>query len=105
MVDLVYNAEIFSGGSFYLWKPVGLVAYQNSDFWFFWDTLLLNEDFDLKQFLYLYVLQKMAGWWYKLSIIKEMYCLYAPFETHQYLAVKAIWPQGLFKILFKILRS
>ena len=35
----VYNAEIFSGGSSNLWKPLGLVAKQNSDFWFFWDTL------------------------------------------------------------------
>ena len=31
----VYNAEIFSGGSSNLWKPVGFVAKQNSDFWFF----------------------------------------------------------------------
>ena len=36
----VYNAEIFSGGSSNLWKPVGFVAKQNSDFWVFWDTLL-----------------------------------------------------------------
>ena len=36
----VYNAVIFSGGSSNLWKPLGLVAYQNSDFCFFWDTLV-----------------------------------------------------------------
>ena len=36
----VYNAEIFSGGSSNLWKPVDFVAKQNSDFWFFWDTLM-----------------------------------------------------------------
>ena len=41
----VYNAEIFSGGSSNLWKPVGLVAYQNLDFWFYWDTLLRNPIF------------------------------------------------------------
>ena len=36
----VYNGEIFSGGSSNLWKPVDFVAKQNSDFWFFWDTLI-----------------------------------------------------------------
>ena len=36
----VYNAEIFSDGSSNLWKPVGFVAKQNSDFCFFWDTLM-----------------------------------------------------------------
>ena len=42
--NVVYGSimlKFFSGGSSNLWKPVGFVAKQNSDFWFFWDTLLL----------------------------------------------------------------
>ena len=38
----VYNAEIFSGGSYNLRKPLGLILYQNSNFWCFWTPTLLK---------------------------------------------------------------
>ena len=50
----VYNAEIFSGGSSNLWKPVGFVAKQNSDFWFFWDTLMWVVQTLLPYIIYIY---------------------------------------------------
>ena len=91
----VYNAEIFSGGSSNLWKPVGFVAKQNSDFWFFWDTLIDNHTIFAKYRNWILLILQAVS-----SSIDYDYFEYARIRLGEYLKLKTEqWTFGLRNIL------